>query len=76
MKSNGKMPEWLTVKSSTKYADRSERTVRTWLKNGLRHCKLPSGSILIKREWLDQYIEQYEVKKNKIDQIVEEIFNK
>ena len=66
---------WLKVKSSAKRADSSVRTVRGWLKNGLRHSRLPSGTILIKAQWLDEYLESFECQENEVDKITEEIFN-
>ena len=64
---------WLKVKSAAKRADHSERTVRDWLKAGLRHCRLKSGGILIKVEWLDEYLESFECQENEVDSIVDEV---
>ena len=64
---------WLKVKNAAKYADVSERTLRTWLKHGLRHSRLRSGMILIKVEWLDEFLEKFEVEDNNIGRIVEEV---
>lgn len=56
MKSTG----WFRIKAGAKYAGVSERTLRSWLKTGLRHSRLPTGTILVKREWLDEFLEHYE----------------
>jgi len=48
----------------------SERTLRTWLKWGLRHSRLPSGTILINERWIDEYIEQFESTRNEVDEMV------
>jgi hypothetical protein len=61
---------WLKPKSAAKKADVSERTLRDWLKAGLRHSRLPSGSILIKAEWLDEFLAQFEATHNDVDRIV------
>ena len=52
---------WLRVKNAGKRADQCERSVRKWLKKGLRHVRLPSGTILIKAQWLDEFLEGFEV---------------
>lgn len=64
---------WLKVKSIAKRADSSVRTVRGWLRNGLRHSRLPSGTILIKAQWLDEYLESFERQENEVDSIVDEV---
>ena len=44
------MPDgWAKMKNVGKYAGIPERTFRSWLKEGLRHAGLPSGTILLKR---------------------------
>jgi len=50
-----------------------ERTFRPWLKRGLRHVRLPSGTILIKYEWIDKFLENFEVQDNEVSRIVDEI---
>ncbi len=67
------MQGWLRVKDVPGYAGISERTLREWLKQGLRHSRLPSGMILIKREWLDGFLEQYADQTNAVDALVVEI---
>jgi hypothetical protein len=62
---------WLQVKSAAAYADVCERTMRSWLKKGLRHSRLPSRTILVKAEWLDEFLENFEVdRENEADQII------
>jgi hypothetical protein len=34
------------------------------LQDGLRHVRLPNGRILTKYEWIDSYLQQFEVKDN------------
>jgi predicted site-specific integrase-resolvase len=55
------------------YAGISPRTMRTWLKKGLRHARLPSGTILIKYEAVDEFISKYEEQQNVADLIVAEL---
>jgi hypothetical protein len=61
---------WLKIKKATAYSGVGERTLRNWLENGLRHWRLPSGTILIKDSWIDDYIEQFQPKTNEVDEIV------
>ncbi|OGP68413.1 MAG: hypothetical protein A2W27_10990 [Deltaproteobacteria bacterium RBG_16_44_11] len=64
------MSGWVKIKPAARYAGISERTMRDWLKDGLVHSRLPSGTILIRYEQIDQFLKQYEAKENKVDQIV------
>jgi len=64
------MTGWLKVKNAAKYADVSERTLRGWLKEGLRHSRLTTGTILIKPQWIDEYLSGFECQENEVDNIV------
>jgi excisionase family DNA binding protein len=66
---------WLKVKSAAAYADVSERTIRTWLKCGLRHVRPNGGSILIKVVWLDEFLENSEVIINEAEKIADEVMS-
>lgn len=67
------MAGWAKIKTATSYAGVSQRTMRTWLKEGLKHSRLSSGMILIKYEWIDEYLESFGVSENQIDEIVDEV---
>jgi hypothetical protein len=69
-------PEWFKMKTLAKYWDMSERTTRKQLKHGLRYSRLPSGSIRVKRQWADEYLESHIVSDETsidIDQCVDDI---
>ena len=66
------MDGWAKIKSGSKYADVGERSFRDWLKNGLRHTRLNSKTILIKYSWIDEYLEKFEVEENRIDRTVDD----
>jgi hypothetical protein len=66
------MDGWAKIRLIAEYANSSERTVRSWLKSGLRHSRLPSGTILIRYSWVDEFLENHESKENKVDEIVDE----
>ena len=65
---------WAKIKQASEYAGVSPRTMRDWLKQGLPHSRLPTGTILIKLTWIDEWLESFSVGENQVDRIVEEIF--
>jgi hypothetical protein len=71
----GHPPGWFRIKSAAKYADVSERTIREWIYRGLKRTKI-KGIALIKVEWLDEWLEQFQVnpdQKTEIKSIVNEV---
>ena len=68
------MRGWLKPKAAANYCDVGERTLRTWLKDeGLRSSRI-RGSILIKVEWLDQFLQQHELNTERlVDNIVSDV---
>ena len=66
------MSGWSKIKSAAKYAVISERTMRNWLKDGLKHSRLPSGAVLIKYAWVDEYLEAFAATEDQVDKIVNE----
>ena len=69
------MQAWGKVKTIAERSDVSPRTVRTWLKDGLPYSKV-RGTILIKFEQLDGFLESYSVSNNEVDNIVAEVLGK
>ena len=66
---------WMKVKNAAKYVDMGERTVREWLKQGLPFAKLRSGTVLIKRQWLDDYLSTFKTNDNEAERIVKEVMD-
>ena len=64
------MTGWAKIKLAAEYAGIKDRTMRDWLKDGLKHSRLRSGTVLIKYEWLDAYLEGFAVKEDQVDKIV------
>ncbi len=62
----------LNAKNAAKFCDVSERTVRSWLKEGLPFVKI-KGTVLINIKRLDAYLMGFENNENEIDKIVGEI---
>jgi predicted site-specific integrase-resolvase len=64
---------WAKIKTAAKYSGVSSRTFRKWLRAGLKYSRLSSGTLLIKIEWIDEYLEGFEVVENEVSKLTEEI---
>lgn len=72
-------PGWGKVSAAAKYAGISPRTLEDWLKNGmLRYSQLPSGTRLIKFDWIDEALEKFIVQpeENPVTRIVDDMMQK
>ena len=66
------MQGWGKVKQAAKYAGISERTLRSWLKNGLKHSRVPT--ILIRYSDIDEWIDGFSVNNDdRVDRIVDDV---
>jgi hypothetical protein len=65
---------WAKIKQASRYAGVSPRTFRGWLKQGLKHTRLPSGMILIKLTSIDEWLESFSVDGDQVNQVVSDIF--
>ena len=63
------MEGWAKIKKIAVYAGVSERTLRNWLKQGLRYSRLKSGMLLIKYSWVDDFLSSHEVTDEQAGQI-------
>jgi excisionase family DNA binding protein len=61
------------VKTAAKYSNIGERTLRTWLKEGLPHFRLTTGTILIAYRDIDAWLEKFRVDGSKVDEILDEL---
>ena len=50
----------------------SPRWLREQFLKGLRHARV-GGKILIKGSWIDTYFQQFEVRENQVDEIVDSV---
>ena len=64
---------WCKPSVGAKYASQSLKGFRTWFGNGLRHVRLPNGRILTRYEWIDNYLEQFEVKGTNHRKLINDI---
>jgi excisionase family DNA binding protein len=69
------MQHWGKIRDVAKYTGLRERTIRKWLKAGLRHSRIPGGCVLVKFQDVDEFLKSYEVQENEIDRIVDEVMN-
>ncbi len=67
------MKAWGNVRAGSEYAGVSPQTFRPFLKDGLEHVVLPSGTILVHRDAIDEYLRRFIVKGNKAEQIANEV---
>ncbi len=58
-----------------KYAGVSIRTFRDWLKDGLSHFRLSSGTILVAYGDIDAWLEKFRVNGSQVDAIVEDVLS-
>ena len=64
---------WAKIKPAAKYAGIGERTLRNWLLQGLKHSQLPTGTILIRYNDIDNFLERFAIDGSQTDKIVSEV---
>ena len=67
------MGSWLKIKPAAKHAGISERTMRSWLKQGLTHSRISTGMVLVHTTAIDDYIGKFEVCIDEADRIANKI---
>ena len=66
--------QWRKIPDAAKRCGVSPRTLREYLKMGLPHAKLPTGTVLIKDEAADAFLKQFEiVAGSEVGEIVDEV---
>jgi predicted site-specific integrase-resolvase len=66
------MGRWLKIKTICERSDTSPRTVRKWIRAGLRHSRI-NGTVYVKEDWLDEFMEAHAVDNQQVDQIVQDV---
>jgi hypothetical protein len=64
---------WLTIKGAAEWAAVSERTIHSWMTEGMRYRRRSTGMVRIKPEWVDEFIEQWEGQYD-LDQQVNQVW--
>jgi len=71
------MQGWFNIKNAARYMDIGERTLRELVKLGYLSCSKPHvGPTLIRKEWMDEYLEGCKDGVNiqaQVDKIVREV---
>ncbi|MGD8389838.1 MAG: helix-turn-helix domain-containing protein [Desulfobacteraceae bacterium] len=67
------MRGWMKIPKAAEYAGLGTRTLRKLLRQGLRHSRLPSGTVLISIEAVDEFLAGFEVREDKVAQIVDAV---
>ncbi|MCX5852965.1 MAG: hypothetical protein NT072_13110 [Deltaproteobacteria bacterium] len=73
MTEHGTTAGWGGVKAGAKHAGRSERTLRSWFGKGLKHSRLPSGTVLVKFSDIDSFLEKFAVSESQTDKMIKDI---
>ncbi len=63
---------WGKIRQAAVYAGVSTRTMRDWLKKGLRHARI-GGCILVRYADIDKFLEQFTRNINEVDELVTEV---
>jgi hypothetical protein len=67
---------WCKPTKGAQYASVSPKVFYGWLRDGLRHVRLANGRILTQFDWIDAYLEKFEVTdteihpQDKVEQVV------
>jgi hypothetical protein len=69
------MTEWLDIRAVCKTAGASRKTVYHWFKIGLRRATI-NRKVLIKRQWLNEFIEAHEDRNSVADKIVASLISR
>jgi len=66
---------WLRIEDAAEYAGVGRGQIDQWRAEGLRYIQRKK-TILIKPEWIDRFLERYEVNATDIKRLVDEVCNK
>ena len=55
---------WVKPKKGAEYAAVSLKVFYRWLRDGLRHVRLANNRILTQFDWIDSYLQGFEVTEN------------
>lgn len=63
---------WMRIEDAAEYAGVGVGQIREWMKDGLRYSQRKK-TIVIKPEWIDQFLGRFEVQATDIDRMVDEV---
>lgn len=64
---------WVKPKGAAVYADVSEESIRTWMREGLPHAAVSERITLIRIDDLDNFIEAKLQTRNNVDSTIDEV---
>lgn len=64
------MDGWAKIPEAARYAGMKPRSFREWLREGLKHSRLPSGTILIRYSDIDSFLEKFRVNEDQVESLV------
>jgi hypothetical protein len=64
------MGSWLRIQKAAEYADVSQRTIRRWFVDGLKHSRV-RGVPYTSQEWIDEFIDSHS--DERMDRLVDGI---
>jgi hypothetical protein len=68
------MEGWACIAKAAKYADVSEKTMRDWLKVGLKHSRVSRRILRIKYSDIDEFLKAHLVDENFVDTVIADVF--
>jgi predicted site-specific integrase-resolvase len=69
------MSGWFRIPQAAEYAGVSPRTLREWMREGLKYSRI-HGIVLLKPEWIDEFVERFAGTSNRADEIAEGLMRK
>ena len=63
----------MKMRDAAAYAGVCVNTLRKWMRGGLRYARLPSGTVLVRASWVDEYVEKFVCEGRELDRIDEMI---
>lgn len=67
------MDKYITLQEASEYASVSIRTIRQWLKQGLKHARVSSRTIRTKVTWIDEFLGKHEVAQDHLQNLVDSV---
>ena len=69
------MKKWLSISEGSEYSGVSEKTFRSWLKQGLRHSRVSAGLIRVRVDAVDDFLQSFETDTNEASRICDQVIS-
>lgn len=67
------MEAFITLEQAAQHVGVTPRTLRKWLKEGLKHVRVSSRLIRTKMEWVEDYMAAHLHSRNHIEELVNSV---